>query len=519
MTFATSFSRGLTLSALAMGLMLSGANAQNGTNYHVLTNDGDVQYGGFGSQGAGVAHSDGFGVWTAGENMTGSHRVQFSGDFGYRLSGWRENFCANNAGNLAYKYRSLSFTEFDGMNGNAPKIFLNPACPLPGPSFPLGTGSFIPYGTFGGSSFVLSLLPAGTGPAASSAFLLPNEGLTGVGTGTATVVAVAVNANGTVPAAGCYTQQFGWVGSALALNDHIDGLWHYILNSDLANQQYFVFSNDEMNIWQSHTVATAGALTQVVQFFASTDYALFYSTVEPNTTATLAPRGLNLAGPYYTQTLNVRNALGPFSLAQNPNKGFDVGGGSNALSFSGTAGVPNALNGGLGNQNAVNNPTSIVTLGFATWDNLPYQAPIPHNGTVRVTWVSIDLLGASGGNPDTDPGALVLGGTIRVPVVSAGLLQPTTNLTFGIFQHATSATTPGWPDPAGVTSGAFGIPAIAGASQQIGLPPLPAACAGIALNLTYGTSARLGVAGAPGVKTWDYTKGDTSGTKELFLFN
>jgi hypothetical protein len=49
--------------------------------------------------------------------------------------------------------------------------------------------------------------------------------------------------------------------------------------------------------------------------------------------------------------------------------------------------------------------------------------------------------------------------------------------------------------------------------------PQPAACAGIAINITYGSSGRKGVLGAPGKLTFNPNLADTSGTRQLFLFD
>lgn len=517
MTFASKFSRGLTLGALAMGLTLSGVNAQNGSNYHVLNNGLDVIYGGIGAGGA-QTQSDGIGTWVAGEDMRGSHLTTL-GDFGYRNIKFREMACPLNnppVGPLAINFRGLVFIEIDGLNANNQAIFLNPACT--NPSFPLGTSGFIPYGVGPGSSFsfALAALPAGVGPAASTTVLLPNNGLVPSSSGgTATIVAAASNVSLPINSSGfCWGVQFTWLPSAVPYLDDIDGLWHYAVNSADGNQ-YWGFSNDEMNIWQSNTVVTDGGLTAFFQFFASSDYDLLLATTEPNTIASLAPRGINLTGPYYTQTENVRNEMG---VALNPNGGFDVGRGSAAISFSGTAGVPNPGT-GVGNQNAANNPGTVTTLGFATWDNGPNAGPV---GSVRLTWMSIDFLGFARANPALDPGVTKFGGQIRIPVVSAGLLQAITDkIGFVLFGHVTGVPASGpWPDPDGFGGAApFGVTAVAGASWQLPTGPQPSACTGTKINITYGTSGRTGVLGSPGGLTFDPSVADTSGTKELYLFN
>ena len=526
MTFASNLSRGLTLGALAMGLTLTSVNAQNGTNYHVLNNGLDVIYGGVGAGGA-QTKADGLGTWVAGEDLKGSHKVAFSGDWGYRNSQFREMACPIKlpiTGPLAIQFRGIQFVEMDGLNGNKQQIFTDPKCPKPGPSFPLGgTAGFIPFGTFGsgGFSFGLFGLPAGTAPSPSSAILLPNNGLIPSGSGgTATIVGAASNVSIPINSTGyCWGVQFTWTPSCLALTDDIDGLWHYVINGD-GNNQYWGFSNNEMNIWASNSINTDAGLTAALPFLANSDYDFLLATVEPNTITCLAPRGLGGGGTYYTQTENVTNTVGA---SLNPNGGFDVGRGSAAISFSGTAGVPNPST-GVGNQNVANNPGTTVTLGFATWDNGPQTKDVPNiAGSVRLTWVSVDFLGALGQNPALDPGIAKFGGAIRVPVVSAGLTQPITSLCFNLFGHVTRPVTSdpsgNFPDPDGFALGAFGVTSIAGASWQFSTGNQPAACSGLALNLTYGTSGRKGALGVVGGLTWDPDVADTSGTKQMFLFN
>ncbi|HEX5009819.1 MAG TPA: hypothetical protein VFY71_05420 [Planctomycetota bacterium] len=489
-----SFLCGAAPASLVFGFLVSGvAQAQNGSNYHVLTNGADALFLGIGAGGTQTA-LDGLGTFIAGEDLRGSH-VTALGDFGFRFPSFTEDACVLQGpiiggGPLAVRFPLISFIELDGLNGNAPAIFTNPACTVP--SFPLGTSGFIPYGTGPGSSasFVLSGLPSVAGMPTVT-ILLPNNGFVPSAGGTATLLAAA---SAMLPIAStglCWQVKFTWVPSALPLLDDIDGLWHYVTNSPDENQ-YWAFSDNEQNIWQSQTVATDGGLTAVLAFFANDDYALQLTSAEPDTVATLAPRP---GGDFATTTVNVSNEFGA---VVNPNGGFDAGRGSAAISFSGKAGVPNPAT-GLGNQDPSAGPGTVGTLGFATWDNGG-----DGDGSVRLVWLSFDFLGAVGGNPATDPGVTKLFGTIRVPVVSAGLLQPLTSLGFGLLGHVTR---PGFP---------FGI---GGASWQVATGPQPAACTGIAVNITYGSSGRKGVLGAPGKLTWNPDVADTSGTRQLFLFD
>jgi hypothetical protein len=508
---------GLTLPAAIAAVVavvaMPDVHAQNGTNDHVLHNGLDVIYNGIGAGGA-QTKADGLGTWVAGEDLRGSHLVNFSNDFGVRMSAWRENACPikiSITGPPGIEFRGIEFVEMDGLNGNNQAIFTSPGCT--NPSFPLGgSAGFIPFGTGPGSPFSFGIfgLPAGVGPTPSAAILLPNNGLIpGGGAGTATIVGAASNIFLPINSTGyCWGVTFKWQPSALALTDDIDGLWHYVINAS-GNYQYWGFSDDEMNLWQSNSVATDGQLTVLRPFLANADYAMTFATVEPATQACLAPRGRHLGGPYYHQTENVTNEFG---VALHPNGGFDLGRGSAAISFSGTAGVPDPVT-GFGNQNAVSNPTTVTTLGFATFDNGG-----DHDGSVRLTWVSIDILGLQRLNPDLDPGITKFGGQIRLPVVSAGLMQPVTSLCLGLFGHVTRIAPSGWPDPDGFSAGT-GSTMIAGASWQIPTGLQPAACIGTKVNLTYGTTGRKGVVGAPGQMTFDPSIADTSGSRELYLFN
>jgi hypothetical protein len=487
-------------------------HAQNGTNYHVLHNGLDVIYGGIGAGGT-QTKADGLGTWIAGEDLRGSHKVNFSGDFGFRLAAWREQACVVSlpfSGPLQIQFRGISFTELDGLNGNDHAIFTNPACTSP--SFPLGGSTgFIPYGAAPGASasFLIAGLPPGVGPTPSAAMLLPNNGLVPSSAGgRATIVGAVSNYTININSSGfCWGVEFNWFPSAVALTDDIDGLWHYVINGS-SNNQYWGFSDDELNLWQSHSLSATANLSAVQPFFANADYAMLIASVEPATQATLAPRGRHQTGVYYDQTENVTNEFG---VALNPNGGFDVGRGSSAISFSGLAGVPNPAT-GAGNQNPVSNPSSVSTLGFFTWDTGG-----DFNGSVRLTWVSIDILGLQGLDPALEPGVTRFGGQIRLPVVSAGLMQPVTSLCLGLFGHVTRYAPSGWPDPDGFSSLVPIGPA--GASWQVPTGLQPAACLGTKVNLTYGTTGRKGSLGSPGVLTFDPSIADTSGSRELYLFD
>lgn len=502
----------LSRTVAALSLLAVGASAQNGTVYHILTNGADVAYLGVGVGAGGTQQAqDGLGTWVAGEDLRGS-RVTKLGDFGFRISGFVEAVCVAApppVGTYGIKFPGVLFAEMSGLNPNVPAIFLNPACTVP--SFPLGTSGLLPYGTGPASTFSFALLGIPTAAAlqlglpSGLLFLSPENGLLGGAGGIATLVGGGTGEL-TLPSASagnCWSVQFTFGGSSLPLHDDIDGLWHWVRNSGDLNQ-YWQFSDNEQNIWQSQSVGTTGGLTAATAFPANADYALYLVSPEPSTLATLAPR----AGvtPYSSWTANVSDEFG---VVLHPNGGFDVGRGSAAISLSGTAGVPNPVT-GVGNQNPSLAPGTVTTLGFATWeDNWPSSSL----GSVRLTWLSVDLLGFTGGHPATDPGVVKFGGLVRVPVVSAGLLQPLTALGFQFFGHVTQ---PGFVHP---FTSFFTPSSVGGASWQVPVPPLPAACTGTALNITYGTTGRLGTLGAPGPLTFDPDIAPPSTSRQLFLFD
>jgi len=514
MTFAKNLSRGIALCALTVGITLPSVAAQNGTNYHVLTTDTDILYIGVGAGGS-TTTGDGIGTWVPGEDMRGSHLVAFSSDFGYRNPRFRENACIFDfaPGTGFIGFQGLIFIEFDGMNGNRPAVFTKPFC-TPGVASAFFSSGGIAYG--GGNpgytssySFLFSLLPSGLPVASSSVVLLPDEGLIGTAgaTGSATIIAAGAAELGIASTGFCWGVQFTWQPSALAFTDDIDGLWHYALNSTAGNQ-YWMLSNDELNLWQSYTLATTAGNSAIFAFFPNVDYQLLLSTVSPNTHVSLAPQGLAQSGEYYTQTENI---------GFNPNGGFDVGRGSHAFSMSGTKGVPNAN--GLGNQDPGNGIAGgfgpfAPSFGVVTWDNGGDL-----DGSARLTWITLDLLGSFAG---IDPGlytdATVFGGTVRTPVANAGDISVggLPNSLFGLFIHSTSTAPSGWPDAGGFAVGAFGVAPIAGGSIQLPVAPLPAVCTGGPFILTIGTS---GMGSTSGPLTWDETVADTSGTKELVMFD
>jgi hypothetical protein len=501
----------LAVTAFALGIT-GVVSAQNGTNYHVLCNNGDAVFLGIGA-GAGQTPSDGIGSYIAGEDVRGSLQVDFGGtlgiQFSYRNTAFRENVCVFGPGVVSgvvqLEFDGIYFIELDGLNPNNPVVFLRPVCTTP------ITASFLAYG-LGPSSTVsfVAALSSALGP--TQTVLLPDNGLVAA-TGTATLIGGGTGTLGPV-ASGCYVVQFTWTGSALPFLDTIDAAWHYAVNSADANQ-YWIMSDDEMNLTRSNTVITDGGVTAVVQFFSVIDYDTHWASLEANTSAILANHGIEQNGPYYAQTENMTGGGGP-------NFGFDVGRGSRAISFSGLGGVkvPAGL-GGLGNgaQDPAYGGGPSRTLGFATWDNKP-NTSVATVGSGRITWVSIDLAQISGLGPQGSPGnPNIVKAGVRLPVVGTGFIQPTTSLALSIFTHTTKAATSGWPDPDGIASGAFGVPAIAGGSIQFNVGPFvnKVPCNGsLPVNLTYGTTG-LNHSPPPAL-TFDPSVADISGSKEIYLW-
>jgi len=512
MTFANGFVRGAALTALALGSM-GVVSAQNGTNYHVLTNDGEVAFLGVGAGGTQTS-ADGIGYYVPGEDVRGSLQVDFGGtlgiQFSYRHVAWNEHSCTlvpgAISGNLDTKFDGVYFVELNGLNANNPVVFTRPVCTTP------ITASFLPYGTGPSStaSFVAALSSA-LGP--SQTVLLPDNGLV-AGSGTATLVAgFTDNIGQLATAAYCVTVHYFWAGTALPFLDNIDGVWHYAVNSDDANQ-YWDFSDDEMNLTRSNTVATDGGLSALIGFASVVDYDAQWASREASTQAILANHNINGTNPYFSQTENMSGGGGP-------NFGFDVGRGSRAISFSGLGGTktPPGL-GGLGNgaQDPAYGGGPQKTLGFVTWDNKP-NIGTAGVGSARITWIGIDLAQISGLDPETDPDIKKGGGTVRLPVIGTGFIQPVTSLALSIFTHTAKAAASGWPDPSGATSGFAGVPPIAGGSIQFNVGPFVAKvpCTGaLPVNLTYGTTGRNHF--PPPTLTWDPANADISGTKEIYLW-
>lgn len=532
MTLAKKFTGGL---ALAVGLTLGIASAQNGSNYHVLSNQADAAFIGIGAGGGQVAGVDGIGTFIAGEDMRGSVQVDFGSlgiQYSYRNPQFRETMCVfvvPPSGTTSLQFPGLLFIELDGTNGNDPSNFINPPC---GVNLP----SFIPYGVGPASSFsfLLSGLPSGigaTGVPTGATILLPNNGLipTTAG-GTATILAAAGGINLTVATGGssaglgCWLVQFTWTPSALTFLDNIDGMWHYALNGQDANQ-YWLMSSDEMNIWQSQSLLTDAGVSGVIAFFAAADYEFTMMSSEPVVHSIEAPHGAAQNGVYYSQTENMVGGGAP-------NFGFDVGRGHIAVSMTGVEGVGSA--GGASNQDPANNTAggTVPSLGFATWDNAADS--LANTTRVHDILLEIDYPMLNNftfpfvppANPEDDPGIQkgfsyqVAGGKVRLPIHATGFYQAVTELGRTTFTHVTANSASGWPDPSGIASGAFGVDPVAGGTFQLNVLPFDVSvpCAiGIPVNVTYGAISRNSA--PPPLYTYDQIDTPVSGSRQIFVWD
>lgn len=512
--------RGLALGVLGVGLMASSTTAQNGTNFHVLSNGFDVIYLGIGAGGTTtVAGVDGIGAWLYGEDMKGSTLTALGG-FGYHQTAFRTSQCILGAPSptLRIDFAAIIFVEMDGRNANAPDVFLIPGCTTAG-VVGLTSAGVIPYGTPPGSSanFILSLLPSGAGLASSIVCLLPNNGLTPSSNGgTATLVAAASASLPIASTGFCWVVEFTWTPSSLVSSDHIDGWWHWLTNSRDGNQ-YWGMSSDELNAFQSQTVYLDGGATALVAFFSSTDYEWHSMTVNPSTNSALAPVGSNGTGTYYATS----TVVGGSSV----NGGFDLGRHGGA-SISGMTGAINPAT-GLANQDPAGSPTAglIPTLGFATWNNEVYTGPGGVVGGFRLTWVQYNWDTSFGVNPDLAIPALVFLGTVRVPVCIPSTVPapwpqpyPTTTL-WPFYIHNTSDQTGNalWPDPNGFAGGTFANPPTVGASTHLPLGAVAFTdCIGVPIAWGYGSTGLLGPAGP---LTWRPDVNATSTGRVLVLLD
>lgn len=487
----------------------------NGSNFSLLHNGLDVVYTGLGAGGGALA-SDGIGTWVPGEDMKGP-RMTVLGDWGHRNVGITENVCVlgpdpgpgGTIGGLAILFANVAMVELDGRNGHRPDVFTAPTCTsagIPG----LTSAGIVPYGvpTTAGvltpsASFLLVGYPSGIPGLPSSGLVLPNNGLFPSGHGgTATLIANTGLAGLPITSTGfCWTVNFNWLPSALASLDDVDGWWHYAHTSPDLNQ-YWGMSDNEMNTWQSFSVARVGS--GLTGFAANLEYAFVMTSSDPQTLDALQPAAAG-GGVYYTTTVGAGGG-NPGA----PGSGFDLGR-HGAWSQSGLGGVPGPS--GTGNQDPANGPfpTAIPTVGFATFNNRDYAMTGSPSGGFRLLWLELDWDAFLGIDPALAGDAALFGGSVRVPapIPTIGAWpQPLTIALFPLLVHDTAPN--GWPNPYG-----SGGPVISGTSVHLPLVLGPV-CIGAPVALTYGSSGLLGPGGP---LTWDPTVNAASGTKQLYYLD
>ena len=528
MTFAK-FSRGMALGALTCGLMLSTLNAQNGTNYHVFNNDSDVLYIGVGAGGSALA-GDGIGMFMPGEDLRGNALTQ-TGDFGYRQNQFRLLMCVLTAGpsGTALRMPGISLVELTdngaGKTGHDPVVFPTQPVDTGCAGFPLGTSGFVGFGAPAGSSanFLVYGLPSGVG--SSAGLLIPNETfLPSAGGAVPTLLAFA-GADLPIASTGfCWGVQFTWIPSSVTTTEDVTNGWWLWLQNSADNNQYWMGSNDELNLWKSHTVSSTGNITGPIPFFANYEYGFLHASPEPQTSVATAPTGVNAAGPYYLQTENITDGGGNPGL--NLNGGFDLGG-HGTVSLSGSNGVPDPTTGlgaqdplGVGGLSPSGTPL-FPSLGFWSFDGND------GDGSKRLTWVSVDLDDSlNAASPDAAGDIVVFGGTVRVPAPVPTTFplwpQPITMNLWSLFTHETADCPSGCPDPGGFGTGAFGVAALQGGSTQLPTAPVNVcpALGGLGLAVTYGSSGLKGTPGAPiAGLTWSPAIAAASGSRTGFLIN
>lgn len=469
------------LRGLSLGLLLTvPVAAQNGENYHVMSNQLDVVYAGLGAGGTQVAGVDGIGTWLDGEEMVGNTLTAL-GDYGYKQAGFANSECVlGPPPAISLNFPMITVIEFNGRNAHNPDVFLTPLCTAGGAPVGITTGGFVPYGFAPATSFnfLLTGLPSGIGVPTSAVQLIPENGLLNT-SATATIIAAAVNANLPIASTGfCWVVDFLWAPSALVSLDHVDGWWLWQTNSANGNQ-YWGGSNDEQNLYQSQTVATDGGASGLIAFFSSFDYEWHSKTQTPAVNTATAPTGSNGAGTYYGT-----NAAPPCSTVPSivVNGGFNLGR-HQGVSISGAGGALNPAT-GVSNQNPAGAALPIpggATLGYVVWDNRlhpllngPPAGPGGTGGTA-VSWLQISdnallqLKPTKANNPDVPlpPHQQRLPGGIEA--IFGGWPKPYTipNLLTLRMDKCNATGSAIWPDPWGFPGGTFGIAPVVGVSAFV----------------------------------------------------
>lgn len=529
---------GRTVGALALIVfVLTPAHSQDGMNFHVLGNRGDVLYLGSGGGGSSTPGVDAVGYWMAGEDLQGA---TFSGldvggipQFGYQQTGLRISVCiANNPvridlpGIVAMEYGDTDLG--NGFSFHNPFSFLRPGCDDPNDGVPLhpllsanrdivkssalGMDPGIPPGAT--EAWILSGAQSGLPPGAvffgPNSGLLPSAGPAASG-GTQSLLYVTA-LEMPISATGCYAVDLDWtvtLGSSVPALDNVQGWWT-VLTASRDNNQYWSYSRDHLNLVNSIGAQTEDAGTTVFTGLATVDLEAYSFSADPVTSVALAPMNYSGSGVYYA------NPEGQLQSGTEPlNPGFDLGI-APAVSARGIYGVQSPLTlgppGFFNVQDPANaglvigpNPTSTGltnTVGFVTWNNNPY---VGGSGGTRLTWVQVDYdLTANRNSVSTITHPSQMGDVtfpvfpgvrvpVRVPVNNVGgWPQTVTVKLFDDLIHETFDRTgdPLWPDPSGMPAGAMGIAPIVGTSTHLPIVTLRGACAlgGLPVGIMYGTT-------------------------------
>lgn len=549
MTFAKHLFRGVALSALAVGLTGT-ATAQDGKNWHILGNFGEVLYLGSGAGGTSVPGVDMQGYWMAGQDMQGAtySGLELGGvpQFGYQQTGMRLLVCvANNPVRLDLPAIMMAEYDTDAVGAEAfsfhnPFAFVRPGCD--DGALPPGTlhtafdplrdvASVGPFGmTLGsppGASFNVlvqggpSFLPAGV------VYAGPNEGLLPSASGGTQAFIVLVSVSVPISSTGCFAFDLDWTvapGSSVPALDDISGWWTN-LTASRDNNQYWSNSKDHLNVVQPISIFSDVGGTAFFTSLATLDIEVHSFSADPVTNIALGPMAYTTTSVYQAQP------EGQILLMGTPlNPGFDLGiapayslGAATygaVQIFSGTdEGVTVAFPTGVANaQDPANagltiNPTTgtgapvFSTIGFVTWNNNPYVASTAAD---RLTWVQLDwditanrsVAGVFAADGPMDPSAQTAATFGAFPGVRVPLRTPVANVgswpqsftakLFDDFIHTpidrVGDTT--WPDPTGFAAGTLGIPAVVASSTHLPTFTASGACqlGGLPIGISYCTT-------------------------------
>ncbi len=519
------------IALLAASLAAAPLHAQgNEENWHPLSNGFDGVYADRGAGGGQTTGADGIGTWVPGEDLRGSTLAAFSGDFSYKMVSWMHTVCLQDSSGDGTGYYDPRWTwwEFNGLNANNQPVFTEPFCIAEGL---LGTGFGHPYGTPASStaSFLIMGLPTFLGTAN---FVVPNGGLVPSGSsGEMELIAALTPAAPVEVPTGCYVFGARFLPTAIASRDDIDGWWHWAQHGPLdgSARNYWGYSFDEINVWQSQTVESTGNVTEIITHPCVTDFAYHQATLEANTTAALAPNGaeLGLGNTYSFQVENTNSGVCPIPTIH-LNLGYDVGRGAMVLSRSGVTGyvdyndrlsspmfAPQDPAGGSGGGGG-----KIATLGFMTWDTREYLGG-GVVGSERVTWIALDWDGFFRKDSSASSDITCFNGQVRRPFKLYANEQGSTpqDLTLSLlnlFCHTTLKAPSGFPDPEGGTDSIFADEHVAATSSHLPTDQDgDSICLGVKIALEYGSS---GLSHNGGL-TCDPDDASTSGIKTLFLLD